>query len=62
MAIIERGCIFGSPNGGLIERVLALHRAVCWQCHIGVMGDLGEWRKVREEMKLTMMMLEKSGR
>lgn len=51
MAIIERGCIFGSPNGGLIERVLALHRAVCWQCHIGVMGDLGEWRKVREERR-----------
>lgn len=41
MFIIERGCVFGSPNSSLTERVLALHRAACYQCHIGVMADLG---------------------
>lgn len=41
MLIIERGCVFGSPNSSLTERVLALHRAACWQCHIRVMADLG---------------------
>ena len=62
MWVIKRDCIFGSPTS-LIERVLALHRSIFWQCPNGLMGDLGEWGEGQagEEMKLMMTMMKRSG-